>query len=137
MTKKKSSSNEKPAGDKITVGNVSGQGIAIGRDITVSITRDAMKTNNDSQMAELESLIQKLNDILQQVPLDRSEDAKAIAEITQTLIHKANEEKPNKPMLQITGDALKQAARNIADVAPVVLQIASQIVTTISMLTAK
>ena len=40
-------------------------------------------------------------------------------------------------MLEITGDALKQAAKNIADVAPSVLQIASQIVSMIMMVANK
>jgi hypothetical protein len=40
-------------------------------------------------------------------------------------------------MLQITGDGLKKAAQNLADVMPVVLTLASQIVMTVTKLSGR
>ena len=83
--------------------------------------------------AELEKLVAQLNEALQKVPPEKAEDAEAVAEMTKSLIDTASAEKPNKTMIQITGEGLKQAAKNIADVMPTVLSIATQIVTTIAM----
>jgi hypothetical protein len=51
------------------------------------------------------------------------------------LVEQAKSEKPNKTMLQITGDGLKQAAQNLAEVMPAVVTIASQIVMSIARIT--
>jgi internalin A len=90
-----------------------------------------------STKAELEELIKELNDALQQVPDDKAEDAEAVAQSAEMLVEKAAEEKPNKTMVQITGESLKQAAQNLADVTPTVLSIATQIVATVSKLVAQ
>jgi hypothetical protein len=47
------------------------------------------------------------------------------------MVEQASAEKPNKTMLQITGEGLKKAAENIADVLPTVLEIATKIVAVI------
>jgi hypothetical protein len=47
------------------------------------------------------------------------------------MIEQATAAKPNKPVLQITGEGLKKAAENIADVLPTVLDIATRIVAVI------
>jgi hypothetical protein len=44
-------------------------------------------------------------------------------------------EKPNKTMLQISAEGLKQAAKNLVTVTPIVLTIATQIVNTIMKIT--
>ena len=52
----------------------------------------------------------------------------AVATLTETMVEQATAEKPNKAVLQITGEGLKKAAKNIADVLPTVLGIATKIV---------
>jgi hypothetical protein len=47
-------------------------------------------------------------------------------------VDKAQAEQPNKTSLQISGEGLKKAAQNLADIMPTVLTIATQIVTTIA-----
>ena len=90
-----------------------------------------------STKAELEGLIKELNDALQQTPEDKAEEAEAVAQVAQDLVEKAAEEQPNKTMVQITGEGLKQAAQNLADVTPSVLSIATRIVATVSQLVAR
>lgn len=85
-----------------------------------------------SAKADLEKLIKELNETLQQIPDAREQEAEAVAQSAEILVQKAAEEKPNKTMIQITGEGLKQAAQNLADVTPTVLTIATQIVATIS-----
>jgi len=90
----------------------------------------------DSRM-ELEKLIEQLNDALQKIPVEKQEHAEAVAETAKALIDVAKSEKPNKTMLQITGDGLKKAAQNLADAMPVVLTLATQIVMTVTKLSMK
>ena len=85
--------------------------------------------------AELVNLIKQLSESLQKVPAEKGEQAEAVAASAQALVEQAKSEKPNKTMLQITGEGLKQAAQNLADVMPAVVTIASQIVMNIAKLT--
>jgi hypothetical protein len=78
--------------------------------------------------------LKQLSETLQQVPAEHTEDAEAVAETAKVLVEKAGEEKPNKTMIKITGEGLKQAAQNLAAVIPAVVGIASQIVAAVMRL---
>jgi len=95
---------------------------------------DALPTADPSIRDELAQLVQQLSEVLQQAPPDRVEQAEAVAQSAELLVNAATAEKPNKTMIQITGEGLKQAAKSVADVMPTILAIATQIVTTISQL---
>jgi hypothetical protein len=103
----------------------------------VTQTISALPHTDPSIKAELEKLVKELNDALQQVPADKAEDAEAVAQSAELLVEKATEEEPNKTTVQITGEGLKKAAQNLADVMPTVLTIATQIVATVSRLVAQ
>ena len=94
-----------------------------------------IRTSDESTRKELESLIGQLSEALQKVPAEHQEEAQAVAETAKVLVDTAKAEKPNKTMLQISGEGLKQAAQNLAEVMPTVLTIAGQIVMTITKLT--
>jgi predicted transcriptional regulator len=100
-------------------------------------TISGLDDTNPSIKAELEKLVKELNDALQQVPPDKVEDAEAVAQSTKALVEIATQEKPNRTMIEITGDGLKKAARNLAHVIPTVLNIATQIADTVSELLAQ
>jgi hypothetical protein len=149
-------------GDQYHVSNIKGQDIAIGRgaavnkdtgdtfnmsgdfrgamlniksdlqDVTQTIGR--MPKADEISKAELEQLVRALFEELQNAPAEKTEEAEAIVELTKDLVDKAVAEKPNKTTLQITGEGLKQAAQNIADVMPTVLSIATKIVAAIGLL---
>jgi len=93
-----------------------------------------IRTDDLDTRKELEKLIGQLNEALQKIPAGKQEDAQAVAETARALVDVAKAEKPNKTMLQITGEGLKKAAQNLADVMPVVLPIAGQIVATVTKL---
>ena len=93
-----------------------------------------ISTDDLDTRKELEKLIEQLNDALQKLPVEKQEDAQAVAETAKALVDVAKSEKPNKTMLEITGDGLKKAAQNLADVMPAVLPLASQIVMTVTKL---
>ena len=94
----------------------------------------AMPAGDTADRAELTNLIQQLSDILQKLPAEQQEYAQALAETTQALVNAAKQQNPNKTTVQITGDGLMQAAKNLASVAPLVLPLAGQIVQTVTRL---
>lgn len=91
-------------------------------------------TENVDARQELAQLIAQLSDVLERTPEGRQEEAEAIAQTAKTLVDTAKADKPNKPLLQISAEGLKQAAQNLADVLPTVVTIATQIVTTVMKL---
>jgi hypothetical protein len=93
-----------------------------------------MHSGDADSRQELEKLIGELSAALQKVPAEKQEHAEAVAETAKALVDTAKAEKPNKTMLQITGEGLKQAAQNLAEVMPTVATIAGQIVLTVAKL---
>jgi len=93
-----------------------------------------IRTDDEAARKELEKLIGQLSEALQKVPEKSQEDAEAVAETTKVLVDAAKAEKPNKTMVKVTGEGLKQAAQNLADVMPVVVTIAGQIALTVAKL---
>jgi hypothetical protein len=94
----------------------------------------SIETQDGDSLAELQKLIDQLNETLQQVPQEKQEEAAAVAKTTEALVDQVKEEKPNKTMIQITGEGLKKAAQNLADVLPTVVPIAAQIVAVVGKL---
>ena len=92
-------------------------------------------SDDETARKELESLIGQLSEALQKVPAEHQEQAQAVAETAKVLVDTAKAEKPNKTMLQISGEGLKQAAQTLSGVMPTVLTIAGQVVMTIAKLT--
>ena len=98
---------------------------------TIGRTPHADKSLRD----ELQSLIDQLNEALQQVPAPQIDEAEAVAETAKELVETATAEKPNRVRIKITSDGLKKAAETLASVMPQVLVIATQIVDTIAKVT--
>ncbi|NTW00305.1 MAG: hypothetical protein HGA19_03250 [Oscillochloris sp.] len=164
-------------GDRITTGDISGTGIAIGRGAWSSVRKidtgggdyaegniDKRKGNfvsgdqftmsgtfsgailnikstltNVSQSigaaphgdaatkAQLQQLIEQLNTELQKVPAEQAGEAEAVAETAKAALEQATKAQPNKTLVQISAEGLKQAAQNLAAVLPTALPIATQI----------
>lgn len=100
------------------------------RNVTQSI--DNVTGADQSAKEDLKEMVAQLTAALEQVPPDRAEDAEAVATLTESVVEQASAEKPNKALLQITGEGLKKAAENIADVLPMVLGIATRIVAVVA-----
>jgi hypothetical protein len=97
----------------------------------VSQSVNAIPHGDENLKTELQRLIQELSAALQQAPPEQAEAAEAVAVSAEQLVKAATDEKPNKTLLQISGEGLKQAAQNLAAVLPLVLPIATQIVETV------
>jgi hypothetical protein len=92
---------------------------------------------DDASKVELKRLLAELKETLGQVSHERREEAEAVAMAAEDLVEKGTVEEPIRTMIQISGEGLKQAARNLADVMPTVLTIATQIVTVIQRMVAQ
>jgi hypothetical protein len=95
----------------------------------------AFRAGDEGTRQELAKLVGQLSEALQKAQVDNQEQAQAVAETTAALVETAQAEKPNKVMLQITGEGLKQAAQNLAGVLPVVVPLAGQIIALVAKLT--
>jgi hypothetical protein len=124
-------------GDKISLsGDFRGAVVNIKSTLTnVQQSVGEIRSEDESTRKELEKLIGELSEALQKAPEESQEQAEAVALTAKSLVDAANVEKPNKSLLQISGEGLKQAAQNLAEVMPVVVQIATQIVIAVTKLT--
>src|SRR5512140_382895 len=90
---------------------------------------------------ELTELIEKLTQALEQMPPSLKDQTEAVATSAQIFVEQAKVAKPSKAMLHLTGDGLKKAAENLAEVAPAaiapaVITIAAQVVAAVIRLRA-
>jgi ElaB/YqjD/DUF883 family membrane-anchored ribosome-binding protein len=117
-------------GDKITIsGNIQNSILNIKSTLTnVQQSVGSISTDDEAARQELQGLIEKLGDALQHIPESQNEQAEAVAASAQALVETAKADKPNKTLLQISGEGLKKAAENLAEVAPAVVGIAGQVV---------
>jgi predicted AlkP superfamily phosphohydrolase/phosphomutase len=93
-----------------------------------------IQTGDQNARKELEKLIGQLSEALEKVPEENQEQAQAVAETAKVLVDTAKAETPNKTMVRITGEGLKQAAQNLVEVMPAVVTIAGQIALTVAKL---
>lgn len=94
-------------------------------------------STDESTKQELESLVEAMKQALEAAPADKQEEAQAVAESAKMLVETAKAEKPNRTMIEITGEGLKKAAQNLAEVMPSVVSIATQIVVAVMKITQK
>jgi len=141
-SKRSAKSKKVSSGEVYNIGNLSGDfsGANVNFSIKSTLTNvkqsvAGIQTDDQDARKELEKLIAQLSEALQKVPEKSREHAEAVAETAKALVDTTKAEKPNKTMLQITGEGLKQAAQNLADVMPTVVTIASQIVVAVAKLT--
>ena len=102
----------------------------------VTQTIAQLPTATKAEQASLSSLLEQLNDALQQLPKDRAEEAEAIAQMAAQLLTNANQVKPNKTMLDITGKGLKEAAKAIVGIVPSALEVVTLMVKAVANITA-
>ena len=123
-------------GDKISLsGDFRGAVVNIKSTLTnVQQSVGEIRSEDESTRKDLEKLIGDLSEALQNAPEENQEQAEAVAVTAKSLVDAAKVEKPNKALLQISGEGLKQAAQNLAGVMPTVVQIATQIVMAVTKL---
>jgi hypothetical protein len=117
-------------GDKITIsGNIQNSILNIKSTLTnVQQSVGSIPTSDETARQELQGLIEQLSQALQNVPDNQKEQAEAVAVSAEALVETAKVDKPNKTLLQISGEGLKKAAETLSEVAPAVVGIAGQVI---------
>jgi len=116
---------ENKSGDTITV--TGGTNVNIKSTLT-NVTQTVGALPDGAAKQELEQLLVQLETLLQQVPAEQTQEAEAVAQVAGSLVEQATGDQPNKVMVGITAESLKQAAKNIVQVVPAVVDIAGKIV---------
>jgi len=114
-------------GDNITIGNVEGSNISIkARDVRQTIGSAPAFNNNDKET--LDKLIGQLETALNSAPPAKASEAEAVLTMLKSLIEEVSKQKPNKTMISVSANGLKEAAETLKAVVPAVLTISGQIV---------
>jgi hypothetical protein len=82
---------------------------------------------DDSTKTQLVALIKQLSDALAKVPAAQKVDAEAISDAAAEVVAKATKPNPNKKTLEISGKGLLEAAKGIADVVPIAIEIVNTV----------
>jgi hypothetical protein len=122
-------SNRSTKNEGIQANNVKADVIAVGQNAHAEQHNYASGGQPDEKT--LNELVSQLKQALASVAKERGDEVDAVHALTQDLIETGKSEKPNKKLLEIKGEGLKAAAKNLAEVAPTVVAIASQIVNAI------
>jgi pyruvate/2-oxoglutarate dehydrogenase complex dihydrolipoamide acyltransferase (E2) component len=113
-------------------GNFSGAILNIKSTLTnVSQSIGAAPHGGAATKAQLQALVEQLSAELQKAPAEQAGEAEAVAETAKAAVEQATKAQPNKTLVQISAEGLKQAAQNLAAVLPTVLPIATQIADTL------
>jgi hypothetical protein len=83
---------------------------------------------DDEARKQLQNMIDSLSAELEKAPVAKKEEVEAVAQTAKVLVEQAKSGKPNKVLLRITGEGLKQSAKDLAEFLPSVLPITVQIV---------
>ena len=121
------------SGDQFTMsGNFSGAILNIKSTLTnVSQSIGAAPIGDAATKAQLQALVEQLSAELQKVPAEKTGEAEAVVETAKAAVEQATKAQPNKTLVQISAEGLKQAAQNLAAALPTVLPIATQIADTL------
>ncbi len=116
-------------------GNFDGAMLNIESTLTaVSQSIVAAPRGDTATKTELQQLIDQLNNILHQSPANKSVEIEAVVETAKQAVAQATRATPNKALVQINAEMLKQAAQSLKDVLPEVPSIATRIAVLLSSL---
>jgi hypothetical protein len=110
-------------------GNFSGAILNIKSTLTnVSQSINTAPHGDAATKVRLQALIEQLSAELQKVPAAQASAAEAVAETAKAAVEQATKAQPNKMLVHISAEGLKQAAQNLVAVLPTVIPVAEQIV---------
>ena len=91
---------------------------------TININIGALDNTDNPVLDTLKTQLEALQAELNNVSEAHQEEKEAVAALAEQIASQASQPKPNKPLLKISGEGLKEAAKNLASVAPIAVQIA-------------
>ncbi len=118
-------SNKSTKNEGIQANNIKAEVIAVGAN---AHAEQHKYVNSGDFQNSLDELVKQLREALAQIPQEKADDVEVVGALTEELVQAGTQEKPNRKLLEIKGENLKAAAQNLADIAPTVLLIATQII---------
>jgi hypothetical protein len=116
-------------GDNFTIGNVTNANLNLKATLErVTQSIGTLPGADAAAQERLAELLNRLDEALKQAPQDQADEAAAVAELATDLVTKAKADKPNRGLLRISAEGLKQAAETLAGVVPAALTVAKEIV---------
>lgn len=113
--------------DKIEVSNVVGPvNIKSRLDHVQQTVRNASSMAGEKR-TELAELVRQLQEALAPAAEKNAEDAAQVTRAAEMVVAEATKEKPNRGMLSISAEGLKEAAKSVAEIAPTVISVAGKI----------
>lgn len=121
------------AGDQINLSNVNQSAITIkSRLENVKQNIGELSVGSEAEKGELQDLISSLSNELKRIPSDKHQEATKLLKRVEVLLEEINASQPDKDRIEITGESLLMAAKNLAAVIPVILPIATQILNVVN-----
>lgn len=90
----------------------------------VTFTFNGAPAASEDVYKTLKAQLQELADALAQSPADKAREVKEVKIAAEDALAEAEKPNPDKERLEIRGDKLMEAAKNLAAVAPIAVQIA-------------
>lgn len=113
---------------EIRIDNIEGANIIVGSSQTVhgdlTIKVGAIAAASEDVRKRINELFSQLMTELEKISEDKAKEVKAVKIAAEDAVSEANRPEPDKDRLEIRGDALVQAAKNLLSVAPIAVQIA-------------
>jgi hypothetical protein len=117
-------------------GHVTGQNVVIGSTQTVhgdlSINVGTLPAASEETRKSLQDQIAQLIEALEQVPADRTDDVQDVRLATEDAVAEASKDNPDSDRLRRRGGAIVRTAERLADIAPAVLTLATQVAAAIA-----
>jgi hypothetical protein len=116
-------------GDQLSVdGSIAGSSVNFKSTLTnVSQLIGAAPHGDAAAKAQLQALIAQLSAELERAPAAQAAEAEAVAETAKAAVAQATRAQPNKTLVAISAEGLKQAAQDLAAALPAVLPLATKI----------
>ena len=92
--------------------------------VTVNYGNLQNMAESDPKRQELADLFKQLEEALRQVPAEQAEDVEIVKEEAEAVAAEAAKPNPSKKRLEIKGESLMKAAKNLLAVSPIAVQIA-------------
>ena len=117
------------AGDQINLSNIQKSAVTIKSSMeNMSWNIGDLSFGSENEKNELKQLMAKLNEFLSDVPSEKEQETAKLLKRVEILLEEMNADEPDRDRIEITGESLLSAAKNLATVMPMVLTIAGQIV---------
>ncbi|MCC6603367.1 MAG: AAA-like domain-containing protein [Anaerolineae bacterium] len=95
----------------------------------VTQTISAIPYADSDEKDKLAELVNQFKQALKELPPDKQTEAQKLSKRLEALINEANDDEPEKDVIEANGNSLLKAAKNVKNVVPTVLAISKEIIT--------